>query len=98
MTPAAASEYGSTLVRPGYVAYCLASWATLPVMRRAAGRSDTSESTPRSMYRASSRLLLKQPTSAGWARTNCGAMASVVSCTTRTPGRLRSNFPRTLSK
>jgi hypothetical protein len=98
MTPAAASEYGSTLVRPGYFAYCSESLVMAAGMRRAAGRSDRSESTPRSMYRASSRLQLKQPTSAGSSRTNWGAMITVLSWTTRIPGRRISNRRSSLSK
>ncbi|XNN89231.1 hypothetical protein ACL00T_06370 [Curtobacterium flaccumfaciens] len=41
---------------------------------------------------------MKHPTSAGSPRTNCGAMAAVLSCTTDKPGCSPSNFRSSPSK
>ncbi|MBA8806718.1 hypothetical protein FHX71_000660 [Promicromonospora sukumoe] len=56
MTDSAATENGSTLVRPGNVAYWSASCCTSGRMRPASGMSERSLSAPRSMKRAISML------------------------------------------
>ncbi len=56
MTDAAITEYGRTLVRPGYVAYWSTSSCTCGRMRSASGMSERSLSAPRSMKRAISML------------------------------------------
>ena len=56
MTDSAATEYGSTLVRPGYDGSWSTSSCTSGRIRSASGMSERSESAPRSWKRAISML------------------------------------------